>query len=53
MRTISACLAMGPAWALAHDGHGLAGTHLHASDVFGLFALALVAAWWIVRRGGR
>ncbi len=37
------------AW--AHDGHGLVGTHLHPSDVFGLLALALGLAWWLNRRG--
>jgi hypothetical protein len=35
--------------ACAHEGHGLAGPHWHASDLFGL-ALALAAgaglAWW-------
>ena len=43
-------LAAAPAF--AHDGHGFAGSHWHASDTFGLLlvgALA-VAAWWLSRR---
>jgi len=52
-RTILASLTLVAASvALAHDGHGAAGTHLHATDVFGLLALALVGAWWLNRRGG-
>ena len=30
--------------ALAHDGHGLAGSHWHASDTLGLVAAGLVFA---------
>ena len=30
--------------ALAHDGHGLPGTHWHASDAWGWLLLAGVAA---------
>ena len=38
--------------ALAHDGHGLAGGHWHASDAFGFVVLvaAVGAAWWFGRR---
>jgi hypothetical protein len=53
VRTIlaSLCLAAASAAASAHDGHGALGTHLHATDVFGLLALALAGAWWLNRRG--
>ena len=30
--------------ALAHDGHGLSGTHWHATDVLGFIAVAAVLA---------
>jgi hypothetical protein len=55
VRTILASLVLATAAAAtwAHDGHGASGTHLHASDVFGLLALALAGAWWINRRGRR
>jgi hypothetical protein len=38
--------------ALAHEGHGLAGSHWHATDPWGLIALAAVvaAALWAARR---
>ena len=54
VRTILASfvLATVSAATWAHDGHGASGTHLHATDVFGLLALALGAAWWLYRRGG-
>jgi hypothetical protein len=53
-RTILASLALAAVslTAHAHGGHGAAGTHLHATDVFGLLALALAGAWWFNRRGG-
>ena len=40
--------------ALAHDGHGLSGTHWHASDTLGflvVIGLAAVAVW--MSRGGK
>ena len=40
--------------ALAHDGHGLAGSHWHASDAFGLLlagGVAVLAIW--LSRGGK
>ncbi len=54
VRTILASLALATAsaGALAHEGHGAIGTHPHATDVFGLLALALAGAWWLNRRGG-
>jgi hypothetical protein len=40
--------------ALAHDDHGLQGSHWHATDVWGFVALgaAIVVALWL-SRGGR
>ena len=37
----------------AHNGHGLAGTHWHATDVLGFVAAALVVgvAVWLSRGG--
>ena len=35
--------------ALAHDGHGLFGTHWHATDTLGFIGVAAaiaVALWW-------
>ena len=45
-------LGAGAAGAMAHEGHGLAGAHWHASDTLG-FVLVVVlaaAAVWISRR---
>ena len=41
------------AGAFAHDGHGLAGSHWHATDTFGLLLVAGAAglAWWFSRGG--
>jgi len=39
----------GAARVFAHDGHGLSGTHWHASDTLGFLlvaVLALAAVWW-------
>ena len=49
---VSCALALLPAWASAHDGHGLSGSHWHATDVWGLVALAavLAAVVWHQRR---
>ena len=37
----------------AHDGHGLSGSHWHASDVFGfaILAAAIGMAFWFGRGG--
>jgi hypothetical protein len=36
--------------AAAHDGHGVAGVHLHASDAFGFVLIAAVlGGWWLLR----
>ena len=50
----SALLAALALPAQAHDGHGLAGAHWHATDVWGLLvvgALAALAIWF--SRGGK
>ena len=48
--TVVAALMSGSAF--AHEGHGLVGSHWHATDPWGLIALALVvaAALWAARR---
>ncbi len=39
--------------ALAHDGHGLAGSHWHVTDAWGFVALGagLAAAIWLSKGG--
>ena len=39
--------------AFAHDGHGLAGTHWHATDVWGFVVVGglAAAAIWYARKG--
>jgi hypothetical protein len=55
-RVTSALLAsaalLGPSAALAHDGHGLFGSHWHATDVLGFVAAGAVvaAAVWFGRK---
>ena len=39
-----AALAGATPWALAHDGHGLQGSHWHASDAWGFAVLGVVLA---------
>ncbi len=45
--------ALSAAQAHAHDGHGLAGSHWHASDTWGFVAIAAIAAVvvWLSRNG--
>ncbi len=48
--SVAAFLAL-PTWVMAHDGHGLAGTHWHATDAWG-FAVAaglIALAVWLSR----
>ena len=39
--------------AFAHDGHGLTGTHWHATDVWGFMVVGglAAAAIWVSRKG--
>ena len=47
-------LLMGAAGtAAAHGGHGPAGAHLHASDVFGFVLVVALVGAWLVLRGRR
>ncbi|HSV55110.1 MAG TPA: hypothetical protein VLJ57_23500 [Burkholderiaceae bacterium] len=51
INAIPALLLSNAAW--AHDGHGMAGTHWHATDAWG-FALAgvlIALAIWLSRGG--
>ena len=44
-KLIAACVSLGlPLMVAAHEGHGLQGTHWHASDSVGFVALAVLAA---------
>ncbi len=47
-------IASAPFAALAHEGHGLQGTHWHASDAWGFViggvAVAAAALWWRGRK---
>ena len=45
-----ALLACTPA--LAHDGHGLGGSHWHPTDALGFLAVLVVVAavWWVGRK---
>jgi hypothetical protein len=48
----AASLAAAAPAALAHEGHGAAGAHWHATDVWGFVALgAGLALYFWVRRG--
>ena len=49
----AALLAAAGNFAVAHDGHGAAGAHWHASDAWGFVALAVAAALYIWFRRGR
>ncbi len=57
-RTLAALASLGlllaSGGAAAHEGHGLANPHLHASDLFGLLLAVGVAAagyaWWRGRK---
>ena len=53
MKTLaSLLLALTAGASLAHEGHGLNGSHWHASDAFGyaVLGLAVVLAVWAARR---
>ena len=52
MNRIALVAMLLPAWAHAHDGHGLVGPHWHATDAVG-FVVAIGAgalAWWVRRK---
>ena len=55
MKKISLATILGAlsASAFAHDGHGLFGSHWHATDTVGLLVVAGAAglAWWSSRGG--
>ena len=54
IKLVAFCGFFGRAESLfAHDGHGLLGSHWHATDVwgFGALGLAIVAAIWFMRSG--
>jgi len=54
LKNIASTLAStGAASVLAHDGHGLSGTHWHASDVWGFVVVGLVALGIWLTRGGK
>lgn len=46
--TVALFAALAAGSAAAHEGHGFANPHWHASDLFGLLLVAAVAAgvWW-------
>ena len=53
MKTLTSfLLALAGTASHAHEGHGLHGSHWHASDTFGyaVLGLAVVLAVWAVRR---
>jgi hypothetical protein len=45
------CAALWAGAAMAHDGHGWSGTHLHATDLFGFTVLAVAVAAAALWRG--
>ena len=54
IKLIAVCaIAIRAGAALAHEGHAMAGSHWHASDVWGFAAMAcvLAAAIWLSRGG--
>ena len=52
MQRFISLVSLVPAWAMAHEGHGIEGaSHYHATDVWGFLALVGVIAvmWWMGR----
>jgi len=52
-RCTPSALAAWSAGALAHDGHGLTGSHWHASDTWGVIALAVAVGLTAWLSGGK
>ena len=53
LATLAASAVLLPTLVYAHPGHGMDGSHWHATDAFGLAALAAVfgaAVWWARRK---
>jgi uncharacterized membrane protein AbrB (regulator of aidB expression) len=52
MKRVLLISLLAPLAVTAHDGHGAAGAHWHATDAWGFIALAiaLAAAVWFSRR---
>jgi hypothetical protein len=53
IKFIAACTGiLGAAPAFAHEGHGLAGVHWHATDTWGFVAVAamVAVAIWLSRK---
>ncbi len=53
MKRFTFLLALLPAFAQAHEGHGIEGaSHYHATDVWGFVVIAIAAAvvWWFTGR---
>ena len=48
LATLAALAANATAW--AHEGHGMEGSHWHATDVWGLLALAAAVALYYHHR---
>ena len=53
MKLLLATLAGATPWALAHQGHGLLGSHWHASDAWGFVLLGAVFALGLWARRGK
>ncbi len=49
---ITGCATLLPLLARAHEGHGLGGTHWHATDVLGFVVVAVLiaVAIWTLRK---
>jgi len=53
MKKLGALFLGLPLAALAHEGHGMDGSHWHATDLWGfavVLALAAAAVWWRGRK---
>jgi len=48
LAALTALVASATAW--AHDGHGMEGSHWHATDIWGLLAVAAAALYYHHRK---